>query len=441
MCAQASGTGAEAAVAVSAEQALDAEIGAIGRRARKASRALAICPTSVKNASLRAMGRFLRDHEDFILEANSRDLKAGQEHGLSAAMLDRLDLGRGRVAAMAAAIEEVAKLPDPVGEMLNVRTLPNGLRLGQMRMPIGVIGIIYESRPNVTADAGCLCIKSGNAVILRGGSEAFHSNRVIAQLMADAGREAGLPEYSLQFVPTKDRAAVQALLQLDEQIDVIIPRGGKGLVQTIVEQSRIPVIKHLDGNCFIYVDETADLDQALPVIMNAKTQRTGVCNALESLLIHKDVAPRLVPPLVEALLAKGVEIRSDEAARRLSGDAAARIRTATAEDWETEYLDMILTLGVIDSLDEACEFINAHGSHHTDVILTRDHNSAMRFLAAVDSACVFVNASTRFSDGGEFGLGCEIGISTNKLHARGPMGLEELTTRKWIAFGDGQVRT
>lgn len=445
MSAQASGTtpgvAAEAASAVPAQEALDAEIRAIARRARKASGALATCPTSVKNAALKAMARSLREHESHVLEANRRDLKAGEENGLSKAMLDRLDLGRGRVAAMAAAVEEVAKLPDPVGEMLDVRTRPNGLRLGQMRAPIGVIGIIYESRPNVTADAGCLCVKSGNAVILRGGSEAFNSNRVIAQLMADAGREAGLPDYAIQFVPTTDRAAVQILLQMDEQIDVIIPRGGKALISMIVEKSSIPVIRHLDGNCFIYVDESADLDEAATIIVNAKTQRTGVCNALESLLIHKAVVPRLVPPLVDALGKKGVEIRADEAIRSAAGSAGDELKPVTEEDWNTEYLDLILSMGQVGSLDEACEFINAHGSHHTDAILTRDHKSAMRFLSAVDSACVFVNASTRFSDGGEFGLGCEIGISTNKLHARGPMGLEELTTRKWIAFGDGQIRS
>jgi glutamate-5-semialdehyde dehydrogenase len=328
-----------------------------------------------------------------------------------------------------------------VGEIINLRTRPNGLRLGQMRMPIGVIGIIYESRPNVTADAGCLCVKSGNAVILRGGSEAFNSNQAIARLMEDAGREAGLPEHAIQFVPTRDRGAVQILLTLDEDIDVIIPRGGRGLVEMIVERSRIPVIRHLDGNCFIYVDASADLEQAVHVIMNAKTQRTGVCNALESLLIHKDVAERLAPALVKALRGKGVEIRADEAFRRAAGKSETEIAPVTRDDWKTEYLDLILSAGVVGSLDEACEFINEHGSHHTDAILTRDHAAAMRFLSAVDSACVFVNASTRFADGGEFGLGCEIGISTNKLHARGPMGLEELTTRKWIAFGEGQVRT
>lgn len=445
MCAQASGTTpgveTEAASSVPAGEALDAEIRAMARRARKASGALATCPTSVKNAALNAMARSLREHEANILEANSRDLKAGEQNGLSESMLDRLDLGRGRVAAMASAVEEVAKLPDPVGEMLNVSTRPNGLRLGQMRAPIGVIGIIYESRPNVTADAACLCIKSGNAVILRGGSEAFHSNRVIANLMADAGREAGLPDHALQFVPTTDREAVQILLKLDEYVDVIIPRGGKGLVSMIVERSAIPVIRHLDGNCFIYVDESADLEEAVAIILNAKTQRTGVCNALESLLIHEAIAPRLLPPLVEALRKKKVEIRADEAVRKAAGSAGRELKPVTNEDWETEYLDLILSMGVIGSLDEAADFINAHGSHHTDAILTRDHKAAMRFLSAVDSACVFVNASTRFSDGGEFGLGCEIGISTNKLHARGPMGLEELTTRKWIAFGDGQVRS
>lgn len=432
---------AEAASAVPREQARDAEIRAIGRRARAASRALAVCPPSVKIAALRAMAQSLRKHEDFILDANSKDLRAGQEAGLSDAMLDRLDLGRGRVAAMAAAVEEVAKLPDPVGEILGIRTRPNGLRLGQMRVPIGVVGIIYESRPNVTADAACLCVKSGNAVILRGGSEAFHSNQVIARLMEDAGREAGLPDHCIQFVGTTDRAAVRMLLQLEDHIDVIIPRGGRGLIETVVEHSKIPVIRHLDGNCFIYVDETADLEQAVRIIVNAKAQRTGVCNALESLLIHKAVASRLVPPLIAALRAKGVELRADEAIFAAAGDARGELKPVAPEDWDKEYLDLILSVGVVGSLDEACEFINAHGSHHTDAILTRDHASAMRFLSAVDSACVFVNASTRFSDGGEFGLGCEIGISTNKLHARGPMGLEELTTRKWIAFGDGQIRT
>jgi glutamate-5-semialdehyde dehydrogenase len=435
------GVESESATAVSREQALDAEIRAIGRRARAASRALATCPTSIKNAALRAMAQSLRKHEEFIIDANTKDLKAGADAGLSKALLDRLDLGRGRVAAMAASIDDVAKLPDPVGEILGLRTRPNGLRLGRMRAPIGVVGIIYESRPNVTADAGCLCVKSGNAVILRGGSEAFHSNQAIARLMEDAGRDAGLPDHAIQFVPTTDRAAVQILLALDEDIDVIIPRGGRGLVEMIVERSRIPVIRHLDGNCFIFVDASADLEQAVHIILNAKTQRTGVCNALESLLIHQDVAARLVPPLVAALRGKGVEIRADEAFRKAAGSEGRDLRPVSRDDWKTEYLDLILSAGIVGSLDEACEFINTHGSHHTDAILTRDHAAAMRFLSAVDSACVFINASTRFADGGEFGLGCEIGISTNKLHARGPMGLEELTTSKWVAFGEGQVRT
>jgi glutamate-5-semialdehyde dehydrogenase len=441
MSAQAPGAVTEAASSVPREEALDAEIRAIGRRARAASRVLATCPTSVKDAALRAMAQSLRKHEEFIIDANTKDLKRGADAGLTKAMLDRLDLGRGRVAAIAASIEDVAKLPDPVGEILGLRTRPNGLRVGRMRAPIGVVGIIYESRPNVTADAGCLCVKSGNAVILRGGSEAFHSNQAIARLMQDAGREAGLPDHAIQFVPTTDRAAVQILLALDEDIDVIIPRGGRGLVEMIVERSKIPVIRHLDGNCFIYVDASADLEQAVHIVLNAKTQRTGVCNTLESLLVHQDAAPRLIPPLVRALQGKGVEIRADEAFRHMAGADAADIRPVSLDDWKTEYLDLILSAGVVGSLDEACDFINANGSHHTDAILTRDHAAAMRFLSAVDSACVFVNASTRFADGGEFGLGCEIGISTNKLHARGPMGLEELTTSKWIAFGEGQVRS
>lgn len=428
----------EGAAALGRAEATPAIVKAMARRARAASRALATCPTGIKNEALRAMGAAFRKYEEQILEANLIDLTEGKKAGLAGAMLDRLDLGKGRVKAMAAAVEKVAELEDPVGEILDVRTRPNGLRIGQMRMPIGVIGIIYESRPNVTADAGCLCVKSGNAVILRGGSEAFHSSSVIAQLMERAGREAGLPENSIQFIPTTDREAVQVMLGCDEEIDLIIPRGGRGLIEMILEHSRIPVIKHLDGNCFIYVDESADVDEAVKIIVNAKVQRPGVCNALESLLIHEKIAGALLKKLVPELLANGVEIRADDAVGKLHG---AGLKKATDEDWRTEYLELILTVGVISSMEKAIEFINANGSHHTESILTNDHQNAMRFLAAVDSACVFVNASTRFSDGGEFGLGCEIGISTDKLHARGPMGLVELTTRKWIAFGTGQIRT
>ncbi len=423
-----------------AEQNIEHTVREIAVRARRASRALSICPTAVKNDALLAMAAAFRDAEAEILESNRIDIEAGEKNGLTGAMLDRLNLGGGRVESMAAALEQVASLDDPVGEILDVRTRPNGLRIGQMRAPIGVIGIIYESRPNVTADAGCLCIKSGNAVILRGGSEAFASNSIIARLMNDAGAGAGLPENSIQFIPTTDRAAVQAMLQCDEFIDLIIPRGGRGLIETIVANSRIPVIKHLDGNCFIYVDEGAEIEEAVKIIVNSKTQRTGVCNTLESVLINDGIAEALLARLLPALAEANVELRADPNVIRLAGNYAGKISPATDEDWRTEYLDLIMTIGTTPSLADATEFINAHSSHHTDAILTREHDHAMQFLAAVDSACVFVNASTRFSDGGEFGLGCEIGISTDKLHARGPMGLVDLTTRKYIAFGQGQIR-
>ena len=431
-----SATGAVAAA--QDNETVEAQVRAIARRARAASRALATCPTAVKNAALCAMAASFRLHEKDILQANERDLAAAKESGLSKAMIDRLDLGDGRVEKMAAALEHVARLDDPVGEILEMKTRPNGLKIGRMRAPIGVIGIIYESRPNVTADAGCLCVKSGNAVVLRGGSEAFHSNAVIARLMNEAGSEAGLPENSIQFIATTDRAAVHAMLRCDEFIDLIIPRGGRGLIEMIMETTRIPVIKHMDGNCFTYVDESADLESAVRVIVNAKCQRPGVCNALESLLIHRSVAAELLKDLIPALTERGVEIRADEGARAIAG---GDLKPATEEDWRTEYLDLILTVGIVDSLDDAIAFINSHSSHHSEAILTENHANAMRFLAAVDSACLFINASTYFADGGEFGLGCEIGISTDKLHARGPMGLRELTTKKFIAFGTGQIRT
>lgn len=430
----------EAAGALPREEVLREQIGAICSRARAASRELAVCPTGVKNAALRAMADSIRKHADRISEANFLDLAGAKTAGISAAMIDRLSLTPARIAAMARAVEDVAGLDDPVGEISELKTRPNGLRIGRMRSPIGVVGIIYESRPNVTADAGCLCVKSGNAVILRGGSEAFHSNQAIALLMSEAGCEAGLPEHSIQFVPTTDRAAVGLLLEHDKEVDLIIPRGGRELIEMIVEKSKIPVIKHLDGNCFIYVDESADLDEAVRIVVNSKAQRPGVCNALESLLIHEAVAGPLLARLVPALREQNVEIRATEAARTAADGLASQMIDAAEEDWETEYLDLILTVGLVGSLDEACAFINTHSSHHTDSILTKNHGNAMKFLSAVDSACVFVNTSTRFSDGAEFGLGCEIGISTNKLHARGPMGLRDLTTQKYIVFGEGQLR-
>lgn len=411
-------------------------IDGIVRKARAASRQMATVPTAVKNKALMAMAASFRTGAEAIKTANAKDLAAGREAGLSGAMLDRLELTDAGIEGMATALEQVAALDDPVGEINDVKTRPNGLRIGRMRVPIGVIGIIYESRPNVTADAGCLCLKSGNAVILRGGKEAIHSNKAIAELMATAAEEAGLPAGCLQLIPTTDRAAVNAMLKREDCIDIIIPRGGKGLIRAIMNNSCIPVIKHLDGVCTVYLDAAAEAEMARDITINSKTHRTGVCNAAETLLIHKDVAATIGVDVVKALVAKGVEVRADETLRGLVDGLTA----ATDEDWDAEYLDMIIAAKVVDSTEEAIDFINAHGSHHTETIVTRDHPSAMRFLSAVDSACVFVNCSTRFSDGGEFGMGCEIGISTDKLHARGPMGLKELTTLKFIVFGEGQVR-
>jgi glutamate-5-semialdehyde dehydrogenase len=351
-------------------------------------------------------------------------------------MLDRLLLNDKRIDAMAEALQQVARLDDPVGEIFDMHTRPNGIRVGRMRMPFGVIGIIYESRPNVTADAGALCVKSGNAVILRGGSESIHSNTVLARLMDEAGTKAGLPANSIQLVPTTDRTAVQEMLKLNDLVDLIIPRGGKSLIEMVVQNSTIPVIKHYDGNCHIYVDAGADFDMAAAIVLNAKCQRPGVCNAMESLLVHESIAEAFLTRIGSELAKHDVEIRGDEVTRRIVPGAIP----ASEEDHRTEFLDLILSVAVMPSLDAAIEWINTYGSHHTDAIVTRDHGNAMHFLTAVDSACVLVNTSTRFSDGGEFGMGCEIGISTDKLHARGPMGLRELTTSKFIVFGNGQIR-
>jgi glutamate-5-semialdehyde dehydrogenase len=398
---------------------------------------LASLEPHIKDAALLAMADALQERQAELIEANARDLEAAQAASLSRAMIDRLTLNEKRIKDMIESLRKVATLDDPVGEIWDVRVRPNGLTVGRMRVPIGVIAIIYESRPNVTSDAASLCVKSGNAVILRGGKEAIHSNRKIAEIMEAAGRQAGLPENAIQLVPTTDRAAVQAMLKLSEWIDLVIPRGGKSLIEMVVCESTIPVIKHYDGNCHIYVDERASLDMALNLILNAKTQRPGVCNAMETLLLHESIVDRFLPRVVEALRAKGVEIRASARCRAVVSDLAP----ATEEDWRTEYLDLILAVNSVASLDEAIEFINTYGSHHTDAIVTEDYSRAMAFLRRVDSSCVLVNASTRFSDGGEFGMGCEIGISTDKLHARGPMGLRELTSSKFIVFGSGQVRT
>lgn len=408
----------------------------MGRRARAAAARLAVLRPEVKNRALMAMADRFEAAAADITAANAHDLDAGREKGLSAAMLDRLRLDNKRIVAMADALRQVARLDDPVGEIYDMRTRPNGIRVGRMRAPFGVIGIIYESRPNVTADAGALCVKSGNAVILRGGSEAIHSNSILARLMDEVGTEAGLPENAVQLVPTTDRSAVHAMLQMNGLIDLIIPRGGRSLIEMVVRESTIPVIKHYDGNCHVYVDASADLDMAERIVMNAKCQRPGVCNAAESLLVHEAVAADFLPRIGQRLAGAGVEIRGDDAVCALVPTA----KQATEDDHRTEFLDLIISAAVVPSLDAAIAWINEHGSHHTDAIVTRDHDNAMRFLSGVDSACVHVNASTRFSDGGEYGMGCEIGISTDKLHARGPMGLVELTTSKFVVLGEGQVR-
>ncbi len=423
-------------MSIVAEDTMKDQMLEIGRRARAASRRLPLLSPAVKNAALEAIADAFIAESPVIERENAKDLAKAAENGLSPAMIDRLRLTEPRIAAMARALREVAALPDPVGEIENVRNRPNGLRIGQMRSPIGVVGIIYESRPNVTADAATLCLKSGNAAILRGGSEAFHSNMILAKLIGEAGAKAGLPQGAIQVIPTIDRAAVGEMLKMSEYIDVIIPRGGKSLIERVTKESEIPVIKHLDGNCTVYIDETADIQMGVEIIVNSKTQRTGVCNAAETLLVHASIADDFLARAGRALLDKKVEIRGCERTRLFIPSAIE----ATEEDWYAEYLDLILAVKVVDSFDDAVEFINHYGSHHTDTIVTQNHNAAMTFLRAVDSACVHINASTRFSDGGEYGLGAEIGISTNKLHARGPMGLRELTTAKWIVFGDGQVR-
>lgn len=425
------------ATQTSAAAPAQVDVKAMGARARAAAAKLALLRPEIKNRALEAMADAFVAHRAAIRKENEKDLAAGREKGLSAAMLDRLTLNDKRIDAMAEALRDVARLDDPVGEVFDMKIRPNGLRVGRMRMPFGVIGIIYESRPNVTADAGALCVKSGNAVILRGGSEAIHSNRILARLMDDAGAANGLPADSIQLVPVTDRRAVNEMLKLHQHIDLIIPRGGKSLIEEVVNNSTIPVIKHYDGNCYIFVDEGADLQMAAKIVANAKCQRPGVCNALESLLVHESIAGEFLPRVAKELGAAKVELRASERARKFIPDA----KPATDEDFRTEYLELILSVGVVDSLDAAIEWINAYGSHHTDAIITNDHTRAMRFLTGVDSACVFVNASTRFSDGGEFGMGCEIGISTDKLHARGPMGLRELTTAKFVVFGEGQIRT
>ena len=412
------------------------QIHQLGRQALEASRGLAVLPAATKNRILTAMAEALEARADEILAANARDLEAGKAKGLSAAMLDRLMLNPARVAAMAQGVREVVGLPDSVGEELAAWERPNGLKMRKVRVPIGVIGIIYESRPNVTSDAAVLCFKSGNATILRGGSEAFHSNTAIAAALQAGGESAGLPPHSIQLVPFTDRESVQHLAEMNEYLDLIIPRGGKGLIETVVRLARMPVIKHYDGICHLFVDQAAKLDMAVKLTVDAKTQKCGVCNALETLLVHEAVAAKFLPMVAAALRTKNVELRGCEKTRAILSDCIP----ASDADWDTEYLDLILSIKVVSSIDEAIDHINAHGSHHTDTIVTEDQAAAERFLRSVDSACVFHNVSNRFADGGEFGFGAEIGISTDKLHARGPMGLRELTSYQYRVRGNGQTK-
>lgn len=405
----------------------------MGRQARAAAHQLAQLTTEEKNVILRAMANAIRRNASALIEANRLDLANGSEKGLSTAMLDRLMLDAQRIETMAAGIDQVATLPDPVGQILESWEQPNGIRIEQVRVPIGTIGIIYESRPNVTADAAVLCFKTGNATILRGGSEAIHSNRAIAAALA----EAGAPENSIQLIPFTDRESVAVLAGMDQWLDLIIPRGGKGLIETVVSLARMPVIKHYDGICHLFTDVDADQEMAVSLTVNAKTHKPGVCNALETLLVHRDVAATFLPKVAAALEAKGVELRGCEKTCAI----LTNINSASEEDWKTEYLDLILAIKVVDSFEDAVVHINHYGSHHTDVIVTRNEFTAERFLRVIDSACVFHNVSTRFADGGEFGFGAEIGISTDKLHARGPMGLRELTSYQYRVRGDGQIRT
>jgi glutamate-5-semialdehyde dehydrogenase len=406
--------------------------------AKKAAGILASSSGDMKNEALLRLAQLLIENEDFIKQANTKDLKAAQASGMESARLDRLRLDQQRIQAMADACQEVAAMPDPVGGMEEMEKRPNGLLVGRMRIPLGVIAIIYESRPNVTIDAGILCLKAGNALILRGGSEAFHSNTVLTDLFSRAIAESGLPGESVQLIPTTDREAVRAMLQLEEFIDVVIPRGGEGLIRTVVQEARMPVLKHYKGICHVYVDKTADLDQSLDIIYNAKVQRPGVCNALECLLVHQDVADRLLARIGERLGAAGVRFKADEQAMAFLKDWAERVQP---EDYGYEFLDLIMAVKVVSSREEAQEHIAKYGSNHTEAIVTRDYEQALAFLYEVDASLVLVNASTRFNDGGQLGLGAEIGISTSKLHAYGPMGLKELTSTKFIAFGNGQIRT
>jgi glutamate-5-semialdehyde dehydrogenase len=408
----------------------------LGQRARQASRAMAKANTGAKNAALLHIAAALENAEAELIAENAKDLEQGRKDGLDAAMLDRLTLNAKGVAGMAEGLRQIAALADPVGEITGLNYRPSGIQVGRMRVPLGVIGIIYESRPNVTADAAGLCLKSGNAAILRGGSEAKHSNQAIARCIHAGLEMAGLPADAVQVIETTDRAAVGELITMPQYVDVIVPRGGKGLIERISGEARVPVIKHLHGVCHVYIDDEADIDKAIQIAFNAKTHRYGVCNAMETLLVAEDIAERVLPELGAMYLEKGVELRGCETTRRI----LPGINAATEADWDEEYLAPILAVRVVKDVDEAIEHLHRHSSNHTDAIVTENITRARRFLAEVDSSSVMVNASTRFADGFEYGLGAEIGISTDKIHARGPVGLEGLTSQKFVVFGDGHIR-
>jgi len=408
----------------------------VGRHARDAARLVAKADSTAKNQALILIAEAIERSADALLTANAQDLAAANEKKLDPPLIDRLTLTPKNIASMADGLRQIALLPDPIGEISDLRQQPSGIRVGHMRVPLGVIAIIYESRPNVTADAAGLCLKAGNASILRGGSEAIHSNQAIAACVHQGLIRAGLPETAVQVIETTDRAAVGELLRMNEYVDIVVPRGGKGLIERVMQESRIPMIKHLDGVCHVYIDDKADIDKAVRIADNAKTQRLGTCNTMETLLIARGIADRVLPPLAKIYAQKGIELRGDEAARRIVPDMVL----ATEEDWYTEYLAAILSVRVVDGLDAAIDHIGRYGSQHTDAIITEDKQRAQRFLREVDSSSVLVNASTRFADGYEYGLGAEIGISTDKLHARGPVGLEGLTSLKWVVYGDGQIR-
>jgi glutamate-5-semialdehyde dehydrogenase len=411
----------------------------LGRRARKASRAMAKSDTRARNTALSLIAAAIRRDAALLRRANQEDLEAARAGGLDAAMLDRLTLSDKAIATMAEGLEQIVALPDPIGEISNMKFRPTGIQVGQMRVPLGVIGIIYEARPNVTVDAAGLCIKSGNATILRGGSEAIHCNQALAAIVKEGLSGAGLPADAVQIVETTDRAAVGALITMPEYVDVIVPRGGKGLIERLMKESRVPMIKHLDGICHVYIDDKADIDKALRIAFNAKCNRYGTCNTMETLLVARGIAAAVLPPLAALYLEKEVELRADPEAAALLA-AYPHLVAATEEDWRTEYLAPILAIKIVADMDEAIDHINTWSSQHTDAMVTEDYSRSLRFLREVDSASVMINASTRFADGFEYGLGAEIGISNDKLHARGPVGLEGLTSLKYVVFGHGEIR-